>query len=88
MEANTSNKTNGKWPERPRQFPDLMTPVETAMFLRLDETGHSPDSARRTLDYWRDTGQLRATKYARQAWYLKDKLENSGLVIYESSIVI
>ena len=45
------------------------------MFLRLDETGHSPESARRTLNYWRDRGELRATKYARHVWYLKNELE-------------
>ena len=66
---------NEKWPKRPEVFPDLMTPVEAAMFLRLDETGHNPGSARRTLDYWRDTGQLKATKYARRVWYLKDELQ-------------
>lgn len=52
-----------------------MTPIEAAMFLRLDEIGHSPDSACRTLNYWRDRGELRATKYARHVWYLKNELE-------------
>ena len=64
------------WPERPRVFPDLMTPTEAAMFLRLDQTSHTPDSAIRTLKYWRDQGELRATKYARRVWYLKEELEN------------
>ncbi len=63
------------WPERPSVFPDLMTPAEAAMFLRLDQTGHTPMSACRTLDYWRDKGQLRATKYARRVWYLREELE-------------
>ena len=63
------------WPERPSVFPDLMTPHEAAMFLRLDETGHTPASACRTLDYWRDKGELRATKYARRIWYLRSELE-------------
>ncbi len=75
MENLVSKSDNGKWPARPESFPDLMTPVEAAMFLRLDETGHSPQSARRTLDYWRDRGELRATKYARHIWYLKNELE-------------
>lgn len=71
---------NGKdiensWPERPSTFPGLMTPEEAAMFLRLDQTGHTPTSARRTLNYWRDRGELRATKYARRVWYLKGELE-------------
>jgi hypothetical protein len=66
---------NGKWPERPRVFPGLMTPVEAAMFLRLDQTGHTPEGACRTLNYWRDRGDLKATKYARRVWYLKEELE-------------
>lgn len=45
------------------------------MFLRLDETGHSPESAARTLNYWRDRGDLNATKYARRVWFLKKELE-------------
>ena len=52
-----------------------MTPVEAAMFLRLDQTGHSPKSACRTLNYWRDKGELRATKYARHVWYMKNEHE-------------
>jgi hypothetical protein len=68
------NIDNG-WPERPSIFPDLMTPAEAAMFLRLDQTGHTPESARRTLNYWRDRGELKATKYARRVWYLKGELE-------------
>jgi len=63
------------WPQRPVAFPDLMTPVEAAMFLRLDETGHHPKSACRTLAYWRDRGDLKATKYARRVWFLKKELE-------------
>lgn len=63
------------WPERPKVFPDLMTPVEAAMFLRLDHTNNNPKSASRTLNYWRDRGELKATKYARRVWYLKEELE-------------
>jgi len=70
-----SNSSDGKWPDRTGIFPDLMTPIEAAMFLRLDETGHSPESACRTLNYWRDKGELKATKYARRVWYLKRELE-------------
>lgn len=66
---------NGQWPERPKEFPELLTPVEAAMFLRLDETGHNPQSACRTLNYWRDRGELKATKYARRVWYLKEQLQ-------------
>jgi len=68
-------ETENDWPKRPNVFPDLMTPAEAAMFLRLDQTGHTPKSARRTLNYWRDRGELRATKYARRVWYLKAELE-------------
>ena len=64
------------WPERPDVFSELMTPVEAAMFLRLDQIGHTPKSAKRTLDYWRDHDELKATKYARRVWYLKGELEN------------
>lgn len=75
MKQHSLESNNGKWPERPKEFPELMTPVEAAMFLRLDEIGHDTESACRTLNYWRDHGELRATKYARRIWYLKDELE-------------
>jgi hypothetical protein len=73
MQQNTT--THKEWPERPLVFPDLMTPVEAAMFLRLDEADHSPDTANRTLNYWRERGELRATKFARRVWYLRSELE-------------
>lgn len=63
------------WPNHPNHFPPIMTPTEAAQFLRLDRTGHTPQSAKRTLDYWRDQGDLRGTKYARHVWYLKEELE-------------
>ena len=66
---------HNEWPQRPEGFPQLMTPLEAAMFLRLDETNHTPQMAVRTLNYWRDRGELRATKFARRVWYLKDELE-------------
>jgi len=71
----TATKNEDGWPPRPSVFPNLMTPIEAAMFLRLDETAHNPRSASRTLNYWRDRGLLRATKYARRVWYLKKELE-------------
>jgi hypothetical protein len=67
--------TGSDWPPRPPTFPDLMTPVEAALFLRLDETGHGPKSATRTLNYWRGQGELRATRFARRVWYLRQELE-------------
>ena len=63
------------WPEKTEAFPDLMTPEEAAQFLRLDQCGHNPKSAKRTLNYWRDQGELKATKYGRHVWYLKSELE-------------
>ena len=75
MQNGVGKSDSEQWPERPEVFPDLMTPVEAAMFLRLDQTGHGPKTARRTLNYWRDRGELRGTKYARRVWYLKRELE-------------
>jgi hypothetical protein len=64
------------WPARPAVFGDLLTPVEAAQYLRLDETGiHTPESAIRTLNYWRDRGYLKATKYARHVWYRRSELD-------------
>ena len=64
------------WPPRPEVFGDLLTPVEAAQYLRLDETGfHTPKSAIRTLNYWRDRGELKATKFARRVWYRKSELD-------------
>ncbi|MFH1107755.1 MAG: helix-turn-helix domain-containing protein [Planctomycetota bacterium] len=64
------------WPPRPATFGNLMTPVEAAQYLRLDETGqHTPRSAIRTLNYWRDRGQLKATKFARRVWFRKAALD-------------
>ncbi len=64
------------WPQRPEVFPDLMTSIEAAMYLRLDRIGHSPESACRTLNYWRNRNELKATKYARHVWYRKSELDN------------
>lgn len=64
------------WPPRPASFGDLLTPVEAAQYLRLDELGqHPPKSALRTLDYWRQRGELKATKFARRVWYRREELE-------------
>jgi hypothetical protein len=66
---------NNAWPDKPDVFPELMTPAEAAMYLRLDEiTDHTPRSAIRTLNYWRDKGHLKATKFARKVWYRKAEL--------------
>ncbi len=74
MDNQTIHSDESSWPQRPQEFPDLMTPVEAAMFLRLDQVGHSPETAKRTLNYWRDHRELKATKYARHIWFLKDEL--------------
>jgi hypothetical protein len=64
------------WPPRPAAFPELMTPLEAAQYLRLDQTGsHTPLSAVRTLNFWRNKGQLRATKYARHVWFRRTELD-------------
>ena len=74
-EYNVQKGDDNRWPQRPEEFPQLMTPLEAAMFLHLDETNHTPQMAVRTLNYWRDRGELRATKFARRVWYLKNELE-------------
>lgn len=71
-----TNQPDNKWPQKPIFFPDLMTPIEAAMFLRMDQTNNTPQKAVRTLNYWREHGDLKATKYARRVWYLKSELEN------------
>lgn len=64
------------WPPRPAEFGEILTPIEAAQYLRLDELGsHTPRSAIRTLNYWRDQGQLRATKFARRVWYRRAELD-------------
>ena len=73
---NLCDCTLDQWPPRPDIFGDLLKPVEAAQYLRLDETdNHSPKSAIRTLNYWRDKGQLKATKYARCVWFRKAELD-------------
>ena len=65
-----------RWPPRPDEVPELLTPVEAAQYLRLDETdSHTPESAVRTLNYWRSKGQLKATKFARRVWYRRAELD-------------
>jgi hypothetical protein len=72
--VNQQNK-DVTWPTRPDVFGELLSPVEAAQYLRLDETGnHTPESAIRTLNYWRDRGELKATKFARRVWYRKSEL--------------
>src|ERR1035437_6239999 len=67
IEASSAPK---EWPPRPAVFSELLTPVEAAQYLRLDQTGrHRPKDAIRTMTYWRDRGDLRATKYARLVWF-------------------
>ncbi len=75
MENQAIQENKRDWPNKPEVFPDLMTPMEAAMFLRLNELDHNPDTAIRTLNYWRNKGELKATKYARHIWYTKQELE-------------
>ena len=70
------NRAAISWPSRPQVFSELLNPIEAAQYLRLDELGtHTPQTAIRTLKFWRDRGQLRATKYARHVWYRKSELD-------------
>jgi len=65
-----------EWPSRPHLFPKLLTPIEAAQYLRLDEGGHrTPNAAVWTVDYWRSQGDLKATKFARRVWYRKAELD-------------
>jgi hypothetical protein len=74
---NQEQGQKNNWPPRPDIFAELLTPIEAAQYLRLDETGnHTPQSAIRTLNYWRDKGQLKATKFARRVWYRKAELDH------------
>ena len=75
MHTEITHPKEATWPDPPEEFPPIMTPTEAAQFLRLNQTAHSPKSAKRTLDYWRGRGELKGTKYARHVWYLKDQLE-------------
>ena len=73
------------WPPRPGVFAELLTPVEAAQYLRLDETGnHTPKSAVRTLTYWRQKGELKATRFARHVWYRRSELDRFLAVKTES----
>ena len=83
--AATPNEAAVSWPARPQVFPELLTPIEAAQYLRLDELGtHTPRATIRTLKFWRDRGQLRATKYARHVWYRKSELDRFLAVKTES----
>lgn len=76
MSIQPDTDRQASWPPRPVEFNSILTPTEAAQYLRLDETGmHTPASAARTLNYWRDRGELRATKFARRVWYRRDELD-------------
>jgi hypothetical protein len=73
------------WPARPTVFGELLNPIEAAQYLRLDELEmHTPQSAVRTLKFWRDRGHLKATKYARHVWYRRTELDRFLSVKTES----
>lgn len=75
-DAAVAGETEKFWPPRPALFDELLTPVEAAQYLRLDETGtHTPESAVRTLNFWRNKSELKATKFARRVWYRKAELD-------------
>lgn len=70
-----SQKHQSSWPDESSVFGELLTPAEAAQYLRLHEIGHTPESAIRTLNYWRNRGQLKATKFARRVWFRKTELD-------------
>jgi len=71
-----SSHGTDNWPPRPENFAELLTPIEAAQYLRFDERDNrTPKSAIRTLNYWRDKGQLKATKFASRVWYRKTELD-------------
>ena len=74
-ESSSKPPEGADWPARPEIFPELLNPIEAAQYLRLDEVGHTPKSAIRTLTYWRDKGQLKATKFARRVWFRRSELD-------------
>ncbi len=75
VEQTITDTLDGEWPPRAVHPPELLTPIEAAQYLRLDETNHTPRSAIRTLNYWRDKGQLKATKFARRVWFRRTELD-------------
>ena len=75
MNTRPNNSNNLLWPDKLNLYPALMTPDEASQYLRLDEIGHTPKSAKRTLNYWRSKGVLRATKFARRVWYCRVQLD-------------
>jgi hypothetical protein len=51
----------------------------------MDElANHTTETAVRTLNYWRDKRQLKATKFARHIWYRKSELDRFLSVKTES----
>jgi hypothetical protein len=75
-DSEVSGQVPDTWPGPSHPLGELLTPIEAAVYLRLDETGaHSPKAAVRTLNYWRDKGELRATKFARRIWYRRAELD-------------
>ena len=53
--AETGNNT---WPIRPSAFPEVLTAVEVAQYLRLDDSHRDPKSAKATLRLLRRTRGL------------------------------
>ena len=53
----TGNNSDSKWPPRPDVFPEVMTSLEVAMFLRLDKTCEMPEGGvRRVCDLVKSDG--------------------------------
>ncbi|HKQ50464.1 MAG TPA: hypothetical protein VJZ71_20495 [Phycisphaerae bacterium] len=47
-----------EWPAPPAAWPELLTDVELAQYLRMDMAGHDPASAKRALRFIRRTQNL------------------------------
>src|SRR5262249_55045928 len=62
------------WPERPARWPDLMTDIEVAQYLRLDD---------RTV-----TAAKCMVKYYRQRWQLPDRGRIGGRILFNREAVM
>ena len=75
MEKNkTQVNPEHKGPKNISVLAELLTNIEAAQSLSLEEIGHTPFSARPTLDYWRQCKELKVTNYERRIWYLRKEL--------------
>lgn len=68
------SENNAEWPERPTEWPAVMTELEACLYLRLDYL--SPASAKRSLRFIRRNGGLPdAGRLGRNVIFLKSTLD-------------